>query len=95
MDNSTIILLTLLFLVVLIPVLIWVFTSPEAPASYGDNARRTIEYIIALITVLFVLDCASDIPLRSDFVALIVGVTYLIIAVDWLMLAPDGRRAAL
>ena len=95
MDNTSTFLLALLCVVVAFPVSVWILTSHEAPTSYAGNARRTCEYLVTLITVLLVLDTASDLPLRSDFLALSIGGTFLVIALDWLMLVPDGRRAAL
>lgn len=95
MDNTTTFLLALLCVVVAFPVAVWLLTSFEAPTSYAGNARRTCEYLVTLVTVLLVLDTGSDLPLRPDFLALSIGGTFLLIALDWLMLVPDERRAAL
>ena len=95
MDNTTTFLLALLCVVVAFPVAVWLLTTHEAPTSYAGNARRTCEYLVTLVTVLLVLDTGSDLPLRPDFLALSIGGTFLLIALDWLMLVPDERRAAL
>ena len=95
MDNTTTFLLALLCVVVALPVSVWLLTTHEAPTSYAGNAKRSVEYLVALITVLLVLETGSDLPLRPDFLALSIGGTFLLIALDWLMLVPDGRRASL